>query len=88
MKLKQFNHPVHCALCHGFIWYFILLILIFVDNQFLFLRGLHHQGFECLQCSLVTHKKCHQHIPFWCRKSLFPVCIVLILCRKKTKDFC
>jgi hypothetical protein len=83
MKLKQFNHPVHCALCHGFIWYLILLILIFVDNQFLFFRGLHHQGFECLQCSLVTHKKCHQHIPFWCRKSLFPVCTVLILCRKK-----
>lgn len=22
MKIKQFNHPVHCAICHGFIWYF------------------------------------------------------------------
>ncbi|CAF0966779.1 unnamed protein product [Rotaria sordida] len=53
MKSKQFNHPVHCALCDGFIW------------------GLHHQGFECLQCSLVTHKRCHQNIPFWCQKSLF-----------------
>lgn len=21
MKLKQFNHPVHCAMCHGFIWF-------------------------------------------------------------------
>jgi hypothetical protein len=20
MKVKQFNHPVHCAICHGFIW--------------------------------------------------------------------
>ncbi|CAF0757889.1 unnamed protein product [Adineta steineri] len=54
MKLQQFNHPVHCAICHGFIW------------------GLHHQGFECSQCFLVTHKKCNQHIPFWCRRSLFP----------------
>ncbi|CAF1130746.1 unnamed protein product [Adineta ricciae] len=54
MKIQQFNHPVHCAICHGFIW------------------GLHHQGFECSQCSLVTHRKCHQQIPFWCRKSLFP----------------
>ncbi|CAF1620778.1 unnamed protein product [Adineta ricciae] len=54
MKIQQFNHPVYCAICHGFIW------------------GLHHQGFECSQCSLVTHRKCHQQIPFWCRKSLFP----------------
>ncbi|UJR30042.1 hypothetical protein I4U23_017587 [Adineta vaga] len=54
MKIQQFNHPVHCAICHGFIW------------------GLHHQGFECSQCSLVTHRKCHQEIPFWCRKALFP----------------
>ncbi|CAF2673748.1 unnamed protein product [Rotaria sp. Silwood2] len=53
MKLKQFNHPVHCALCDGFIW------------------GLHYQGFECLQCSLVTHRRCHQNTPFWCQKSLF-----------------
>ncbi|CAF3605758.1 unnamed protein product [Rotaria sp. Silwood1] len=53
MKLKQFNHPVHCALCDGFIW------------------GLHHQGFECSQCSLVTHRRCHQNTPFWCQKSLF-----------------
>ena len=20
MRVKQFNHPVYCALCHGFIW--------------------------------------------------------------------
>ncbi len=39
-------------------------------------RGLHHQGYECVQCSLVTHKKCHELIPFWCQKSKYPVCII------------
>ncbi|CAF3880581.1 unnamed protein product [Rotaria sp. Silwood1] len=51
MKLKQFDQPVHCAVCHGSI------------------RGFHHHGFECLQCSLVTHRKCRNDIPFWCEKS-------------------
>ncbi|CAF1013957.1 unnamed protein product [Rotaria sordida] len=32
--------------------------------------GYHHQGFECLQCSLATHKKCHPNIRFQCQKSL------------------
>ncbi|CAF2808816.1 unnamed protein product [Rotaria sp. Silwood2] len=55
MEIKQFMHPVHCAVCQGFIW------------------GVHHQGFECSQCSLVAHKKCRQDIKFWCQKSSNPV---------------
>lgn len=28
MKLTQFNHPVHCAICHGFIWYLLLFFFL------------------------------------------------------------
>jgi len=74
MELKQFNHPVHCAICHGFIWlvWFFCFSLI-INFSF---RGLHYQGFECVQCAVVTHKKCYQIIPFWCQKSVHSVCTI------------
>ncbi len=36
MKLKQFNHPVYCAICHGFIWYIIFSQFFFINNLFFF----------------------------------------------------
>ena len=61
-----------------------IFLFFLINSSFM---GLHYQGFECVQCALVTHKKCYQHIPFWCQKAKYPVCIINYLCIKTSSLF-